>query len=287
MQNNNDEIWKDVVGYEGNYMVSNKGRVKSIKKEITYRYGEAGNFYKRGTDGDYVLSAPLKKGYPVVGLSKSGKVKTMLVHRLVAIAFIPNPEKKPQVNHKDGNRANANVENLEWCTQIENICHSVITGLKAPGEKQMSGEVFLDDNGKHINCRKVVQKDFSGKPIKVWGSVKEAFLGTGIPYISKAARFNISAGGFLWSYQDKSISEKKAEKPARRIIQKDIDGNVITAWESVHQIKSELNYKMKLILDVCRGGMRTAYDFIWEFEKPVPEVETQEQGGFSIIETSE
>ena len=94
------EIWKDIKGYEGLYQVSNLGNVKSLKTNK--------NLYSSNA-----------KGYRRVGLFK-GKRKGYSIHRLVAQAFIPNPENKPCVNHKDCNRANNNVNNLEWCTHKEN-----------------------------------------------------------------------------------------------------------------------------------------------------------------------
>lgn len=109
-----DEIWKDIPGYEGIYQVSTKGRVRSFwKKE------------------PHILKQTLTTtGYKKVELYKDKKRKTYKVHRLVALAFILNSENKPNINHKDGNPLNNTVENLEWCTQKENVEHAIKTGLK-------------------------------------------------------------------------------------------------------------------------------------------------------------
>ena len=98
------EEWRDIEGYEGLYSISNFGRVKSLNyyntgKEKLLKQG------KTGRDKDYYS----------VALSKNGKLKSYLVHRLVAITFIPNPDNLPQVNHKDEDKSNNCVENLEWC----------------------------------------------------------------------------------------------------------------------------------------------------------------------------
>lgn len=96
-----EEIWKDIEGYEGLYQVSSLGRVRRVK---SLKIGK--------------ILKPCKnlKGYCIVVLSKNGKHKTLTIHRLVAQTFIPNPDKLPCVNHKDEDKTNNRVENLEWCT---------------------------------------------------------------------------------------------------------------------------------------------------------------------------
>ena len=101
------EIWKDCKGYEGSYQVSNLGRIWSIKRQ------------------KYLKGCEDKDGYLRVNLTaKNGKVKTERVHRLVAIAFIPNPLGLPVVNHKDENKQNNMVDNLEWCSVRYNNIYS-------------------------------------------------------------------------------------------------------------------------------------------------------------------
>lgn len=90
------EIWKDVPNYEGIYQASNLGRIKQSQY-------------------NHILKPILHNRYYCVGLSKDGKVKQYRLHRLIAETFIPNPDNLPQVNHKDENKLNNNVDNLEWC----------------------------------------------------------------------------------------------------------------------------------------------------------------------------
>lgn len=97
------QFWKDIPGYEGLYQVSNTGRVRSLNYNGTRKT----KVLKQGTNKD---------GYKRIKLYKDGKFKVYLVHRLVALAFIPNPNNYPIINHKDENRWNNNVDNLEWCT---------------------------------------------------------------------------------------------------------------------------------------------------------------------------
>lgn len=114
------EEWRQIEGYEGYYEVSNLGRVRSVDRIITDKNGVK---YKKNGH----ISSLINKdnGYMYISLNKNGKRKNHYVHRLVANAFIPNPQNKTCVNHKDYNRKNNSVDNLEWCTQEENINYSI------------------------------------------------------------------------------------------------------------------------------------------------------------------
>ena len=122
--NNDAELWKEVVGYEGYYEVSSVGRVRSVDRVITRSNGRTytnkGKIRATCDDG---------LGYEQVSLSVEGKYKSRKVHRLVANAFITNPENKLQVNHIDGNKKNNIADNLEWVTNQENQIHAKNSGL--------------------------------------------------------------------------------------------------------------------------------------------------------------
>lgn len=105
----NNEIWKDIEGYEGIYQISNYGRIKS--------------FYKN--EGK-ILKNEIRNTYKIIQLTKDKKRKSFQIHRLVAKAFIPNSNNYKIVNHKDFNRENNDVDNLEWCTQKYNVNYSKI-----------------------------------------------------------------------------------------------------------------------------------------------------------------
>lgn len=113
------EIWRPVVGYEGIYEVSSFGQIRSLDKSVNCKGGK--KVIKLGK----ILLPKISFGYHRMGLSHSMDVKYFYLHRLIAMAFIPNPHNKPFVNHIDSNRMNNNIDNLEWCTHAENINHAI------------------------------------------------------------------------------------------------------------------------------------------------------------------
>lgn len=127
------ETWKDVAGYEGQYQVSNFGRVRSLK------YGKV-RLLKPGTNGC---------GYFQVGFRRDGNRKLFLVHRLVAEAFIPNPSNFPFINHKDENPANNAVWNLEWCTSEYNANYGTRNGRIS---KAMTGRVVAESTREKLKA---------------------------------------------------------------------------------------------------------------------------------------
>lgn len=166
---NEREVWRDVPGYVGHYQVSTYGRVKSLLRIIRYPYRTKTSY--KICKPQIILSHKTKwGGYLSVGLAMHSIKKKFKVHRLVAMAFISNPEKKPFINHKNGIKTDNRVINLEWCTRSENATHAVKTGLMVytRGEKCHSAklsdaqvieikELSMKPRGSRITLREIAE----------------------------------------------------------------------------------------------------------------------------------
>jgi hypothetical protein len=126
------EIFKDIIGYEGIYQISNLGNVKRL--------------YQKNPNGIILKQLDNGAGYSQVGLSKNNKLKKHYIHRLVAQYFIDNPNNLQQVNHINGIKKDNRIENLEWCTQSHNNTHAIKTGLRVPpkGDNNKFSKKIID-----------------------------------------------------------------------------------------------------------------------------------------------
>lgn len=152
------EIFKDVQGYEGKYQVSNFGRVLSLPKDKATGNGGKHKFLKQE------LTKSKRAYYNRVSFCVDGKVTRYLVHRLVAQAFIPNPLRKSQVNHKDNNGTNNHVSNLEWVTGVENMLHSSLQGRQ--------------DEARRLGCEAASTKNQRNAELTLSKLLGSAFLST-------------------------------------------------------------------------------------------------------------
>lgn len=178
------EEWRDIEGYEGLYQVSDQGRVKSL------------NYHMTGEERILKQSRVCKKKYWRVQLYKNGRGKFYPVHRLVAQAFMPNPDNLPEINHKDENPSNNRVENLEWCDRKYNCNYGTRNQRVAEAKR-----------GKYNTkvSKPVAQFTKSGNFIKEYPSTMEAYRQTGINftnicYCCMGKNYRHTAGGYIWEY---------------------------------------------------------------------------------------
>ena len=171
------EIWKDIIGYEGYYQISSLGKIKSIKR---FRGNGKGGYIQK----EKYIKGWTNGGYIRVSLCSLLFKQGFFLHRIIAVAFIPNPENKPCINHIDGNKKNNSLNNLEWVTYSENNQHAFDIGLRHGA-----------------NPKVVIQYDKNGSFIKEYESILLASKETKI--IRQSICRHLSgqrpfAGGFVW-----------------------------------------------------------------------------------------
>ena len=181
------EVYKDIIGYDGKYKISNLGNVMSMN-------------YRGNTKKPKVLT-PIKHhlGYLLVHLvDGNNKVRIKMIHTLVAEAFIPNPEGKKFVNHIDGNKQNNAVTNLEWATSKENMNHAIRTGLRNPHKNN-------HPHGKDVvNSKAILQYTKDGTLVKRWECISDAARAVECnpcSIINNASGRTKSTHGFVWKYE--------------------------------------------------------------------------------------
>jgi len=177
------ETWKDVIGFEGFYQVSNYGRVKSIDRTQTVTWN--GKKVSKQLRGRIIAQSRQNGGYVIANLSANSRRREMTIHRMVAMAFIDNPQNLKEVNHKDGNKNNNTVWNLEWCDRSENLRHRV----RVLGQKGNSVPVRCIDTG------------------KVYSSIKAAAKATGVSTaaINVALKKGYRCGGYKWTKEKEEM----------------------------------------------------------------------------------
>lgn len=186
-----NEVWKDVPNYEGIYKASNFGRIKMVKRTLTDSLG------KKINKKEHILKPRTGNRYYMIALYKNGKREDLLLHRVIAQTFIPNPENKPFVNHKDENCFNNCSDNLMWCTQKENMNWGTINERMSKNSKSK---------------RKVNQYDMDGNFIKQWDCMTDFYkskglkLKTGIIECCKGRRQ--SHMGYKWKYADEDCKNE-------------------------------------------------------------------------------
>ena len=232
MDNYEGEEWRPVNGFESKYEVSNYGRVRSIDHEMKSLGG-----YR--TVKGRILKQKVEHGYCRVQLSISKhKHPHKQVHRLVAEAFVPNPDNKPEVNHIDGCKTNNCAENLEWVTSSENSVHAIENGLQRPKTDEELQKMW------DASSKPVIRDD--GEWYASASKAAEAICAERSS-VAKAIRRGGSIYGHTYRYADEE------ERPAPKVLA--ADGEPLEVGQTVWHVKSGSEYTVK---SVSRGNVETS-----------------------------
>lgn len=244
-----EEIWKDI-DPEGIYKISNFGRVKTT--------------IRKGCSVEYRKPTMDKKGYLGVDLRYGGKRHCCKIHRLVALAFIPNPNNYPEINHKDEDKTNNRVDNLEWCDHWYNVHYG--TGA---------------ERGIDALRRDVNQYDKQGNFIKRWHGVKTACAALGLDsgcVVRCCDGSSRTYGGFIWLYPDTPSLEEnlrarvewaKSKYHSRyakgaTITQRDMDGNIVNVFKSIREALRKTDAKHHILNTVLKEDKPVVHKgYIW------------------------
>lgn len=258
-----EEIWKDIKQYEGYYQISNHGRVRSLDRYVSYPN------YKKFVKGKIMKLKTKKKGYLFVILQKNHQSKSYHVHRLVGLHFLEGWFEGADINHKDGNKANNFLCNLEWCTRKENIEHSIQVLKRKGGNK---------NGGKRTP---VIQIDREGNFLKRWDSFASAARSVGCK--ESCLRRSLTDGkqirtcaGYKWilpevycSLKDKSALKNYERQNGRdkKVCQYDKNGKLLETFMSVKEASKVLGFNGSSIAACARGKTRTSYGFVWKYKE--------------------
>lgn len=248
------EIWKDVVGWEGLYKVSNLGRVKSLPK---LKKTPTTTFW---TEERFIDGYEDKGGYLRVQLCRNGKSYHIALHRLVAEAFI-GERKGLTINHKDENKKNNHADNLEYLTRADNIRYG--SGVRRSAENRRYNPLI----GKAVN-----QYSLDGRFIRRYKSASLAAFLNGWGECSSdihqcCRRERHTANGYIWRHDGDTDPSFERKTNARGVTQFDLDMNFVAEYDSLEEASQVTHTPKSLICRCCRGERTHTKGFIWKYKE--------------------
>lgn len=259
---NNLEEWRPAKGFEGLYEVSNTQKVRSLGRFVKCGYG------KMKKNKEKILTPYICNGYYAYNLRKEGRTVKAYLHRLIAEAFIPNPENYPQIDHINTVRTDCRIENLKWCTSKQNQnnpCTREKMRRNAYENEGCKTKRTVTRDLKGLN-KKVFCYGGDGSFIKEYSRSSEVAEEIGVPpsHVNNACLYGYALRGKLYRYERlERIDNHTFGK--KKIYQYDKDGNFIREWDSISQAQDY--YKVKTIARVCYGKRKTSAGYVWSFSK--------------------
>lgn len=278
-----NEKWADISGFNGEYQISTYGRVKSIKN-----------------GSSKILRGCINKqnGYIYIGLCKDGSVTRTTIHRLVAEAFIQNPHNLPCVNHKDENKENNNVDNLEWCSYQYNLTYGTHTDRAKETRKKngtdtllyeysIKNRTYITQRTREVKGKRVVKIDkYTGEILKTYDTIRDAEIENNCKHISECVR-NIrnESGGYIWqTIEDiendencivnavnriKLVSKqcKKTMNEGMVIVQYDMSDNVINEFNSIKEASELTGCGTSGISACIHNRQKTSNGYVWKLKE--------------------
>lgn len=237
------EIWNDINGFNGMYMVSNLGRVRSLfRKKSNYNQFVTPKIMRASDNGN---------GYLFVNLTVNNKSKRFYIHRLVASSFIQNPNNYPHINHKDENKHNNCIDNLEWCTPAYNNLY---------GTAKERGRKTRRDNG---NCREIDMYDIRGNLIKHYVCAYDMRMDG----ISRRSAYNVCNGrtrsykNFVFRFSGEPFSYRNEQHTniPKIVIKSDIEGNVIKTYPSIRKAEADNGLSRNYLYSATYASTRKVF----------------------------